>query len=1040
MTRFNSTALLVCVSTLLLFGFISRADDEPGGDLPAATEKKVDFARDIQPIFVKSCNKCHGAKKQEGGFRLDQKTQALNGGDTGPSILPGKSAESLLIRYVAGLDPDVVMPPEGDLLTKTQVSLLRGWIDQGAVWPKGASTTGAGTTHWSYLPVERFPVPDTKDSSPVRNSIDNFVVARLEDKAIQPSPAADRYTLIRRLSLDLLGLPPTIQEIDEFVNDKSPNAYEALVDRMLKSQHFGERWARHWLDKARYADSDGYEKDRPRPNAWRWRDWVINAVNQDMPFDQFTIEQQAGDLLPNATETQKLATAFNRQTLTNTEGGTDQEQWRVEAVFDRVETTGAVWLGLTIGCARCHSHKYDQISQREYYQMFAFLNNGDETNLTVPTSAVAVAQYNTGKTKHDKAVAELQSKLAAHKTKLNEALPKWEAQVQAKLKTLGKNEIKFQPLDVIKIESMGGATLKKLDDGSYLASGQNPDVDRYTLVVKSSVDDITGFRVETLADKSLPAGGPGRVKHGNFVLSGFQVAVSTTADAKQSKPVELTNATADYNQKEWPAAAAIDGDLKTGWAIAQQFNKDHNIVFATKSPLSIIDGGYFKIVLEQQYGTQHTIGRLRITARTGTKPGDAVPDNIRKILANAANKRDAKQKQTLLDYFASTDAAVAKLTKDLKALQAKAPKAPTMNVRVISQRTNGPRQTHVLRRGDFLQPQKDVVIEPAGLATLHPLKPRSKDGKTDRLDLAYWLASPQNPLTPRVAVNHVWSHLFGRGLVSTISDFGVRGEKPSHPKLLDWLASEFIRLKWSRKALIRLIVNSATYRQSSAFRPELRETDPQNRLLYRQNRFRVEAETVRDMSLAASGLLSRKVAGPSVFPPLPPDIADLSYANNFKWATSKNEDRYRRGMYTFFKRTAPHPNLTTFDCPDSNTTCVERHSSNTPLQALTTLNNEVFVEASQALARRVLSEPMKTDADRLKFAHMLCVARPPSASETEQFTQLLSASRAWYKAHADQAKAIVGSYETKNVPIDETAAWVATSRILLNLDGFITRE
>ena len=783
--------------------------DEPAGTtfpadkLPVPLDKPVDFARDVQPIFAEHCLQCHGADAQESGLRLDLKERALAGGDSGLAFAPEKSAESPLVHRISGLDPEIVMPPDSKGLPAEQVAILRAWIDQGANWPDASDEGGATKTdHWAYQPIVRPEVPQPADAAWVRNPIDAFVLARLETAGIKPSPDADRYTLIRRLSIDLLGLPPSIDDVHAFVADESPEAYEKLVDRLLESPHFGERWGRHWLDIARYADSDGYEKDNPRHDAWKWRDWVIQAINDDMPFDEFTIEQLAGDLLPDATGAQKLATAFNRQTLTNTEGGTDKEEFRVEAVADRVETLGTGWLGLTIGCARCHTHKYDQITQREFYQLFAFFNNGDETSFPLPISDEAVAKYQVAKAEYDRQLAELDARIA-----------------------------------------------------------------------------VAG-----------------------------------------------------------PAAQAETEKLKT----------------------------------------------------------------------------------------------------EKTELEKKAPPPPTIDVRVISQRTESPRATHLLKRGDFLQPADRV--EPGTLAVLPRLAARTASAPPDRLDLARWLASRENPLTPRVCVNHVWQHLFGQGLVKTTNDFGVRGEAASHPDLLDWLADEWFELGLSRKALVKLIVMSATYRQSSAHRSELKEIDANNRLLARQNRFRVEAEIVRDLSLAAGGLMSRKVGGPSVYPPMPADVAALSYANNFKWTASEGEDRHRRGMYTFFKRTAPHPNLTAFDCPDSNKTCVERASSNTPLQALTTLNNIVFSESAQGLARRALGESGLDDSARIRRAFEYSVARSPGEAETAAFLELLAAARDYYGKSADEAKAAAGATVPEGVPVAEAAAWAATARILLNLDEFITRE
>jgi hypothetical protein len=730
------------VAAFLVLHTCLAADETATTDKP---NPAADLARDVQPILAERCFNCHGPDKAEGGLRLNRREAAFAELDSGErAIVPGDVKGSELFRRIKSADPEQRMPPKGEPLAADQIARIEKWINDGAKW----------AVHWAYRPIQAADPPNVKNKDWPRNEIDRFVLARLEEAGIEPSPEADRHTLIRRLYFDLIGIPPEPADIDAFVADKSPQAYEALVDRLLASQHFGERWGRHWLDKARYADSDGYEKDKPRANAWRYRDWVIDVINADMPFDQFTIEQLAGDLLSDATPMQRLATAFHRQTLTNTEGGADQEQFRVEATFDRVETTSTVWLGLTVGCARCHSHKYDQISQNEYYRLFAFFNSGGESNVNVPRG------------------------------------------------------------------------------------------------------------------------------------------------------------------------------------------------------------------------------------------------------------KDAGE-----------------------------PKQPMLSVRVISQR---PRKTRVLHRGDFLSPEGEV--QPGTLATLHPFDSRAEKGSADRLDFAQWIVSKDNPLTPRVSVNEIWMHLFGKGLVGTANDFGVRGETPTHPKLLDWLGDRLVNLGWSRKEMIKLIVMSAAYRQSSHHRPELAELDPGNRLLHRQNRFRVEGEIVRDVYLAIGGLLSKKIGGPSVFPPMPPDIAALSYANNFKWNTSKGEDRYRRGMYTFFKRTAPHPNLTTFDCPDANTTKVKREISNSPLQPLTLLNNLTFVEASQALARRLLMAEFTDDSTRLEFGYRLCATQPPSTLAMKRFQSLLDKSRDWYKEHKEDASKLVGNYKPEKVEIEEAAAWVATSRILLNLDATITRE
>ena len=539
----RAPALSAALAIAVLSGFEVSAEDE---ELPPPVDRKVDFKKDVAPLFKKHCLKCHGPETQEAGFRLDAKRAAMNGGDSGASILSGESKESLLILYVSGLDENIVMPPEGDMLSKEEIGILRAWMDQGADWPASADAKAGQSDHWSYQPIVRHKLPTVKKSKWVRNAIDAFVLARLEQAGIEPSPEADRYTLIRRLSLDLLGLPPTVEQVDAFVNDKSPKAYENLVDRLLKSPHFGERWGRHWLDLARYADSDGYEKDNTRPNAWRWRDWVIQAVNEDVPFDQFTIEQMAGDVLPNATDKQRLATAFHRQTLTNTEGGTDKEQWRVEACFDRVETTGAVWLGLTVGCARCHSHKYDQISQREYYQLFAFVNNGDETNTNVPTSDEALAKFEADAKAHAAKLKDLEAQFATAKGQLGPALAAWEAEFQKQLASLGENPVEHHVLEFSTILVASKSKVIRQDDGSYLVEGPNADKDEYTLTARVPALPVTGVKIETIPDERLPSKGAGRADNGNFVLSDLRVYFGNNNPLKKEDAVKLRGGKSDF--------------------------------------------------------------------------------------------------------------------------------------------------------------------------------------------------------------------------------------------------------------------------------------------------------------------------------------------------------------------------------------------------------------------------------------------------------------------------------------------------------------
>jgi mono/diheme cytochrome c family protein len=687
----------------------------------AASAAEIDFVGQVRPILARHCYQCHGPKVQEGGLRLDLRARALSGGDSGQVIKPGSSAGSPLIERVASAEEEQRMPPEGERLTADQIAILTRWIDTGAQWPDSAAGDAPSSRHWSFQPIRRPQLPVLEDTPSLRrdardNPIDVFIEAALERQGLQPSPEADRTTLMRRLSLDLLGLLPSAEEVSEFVADEHPLAYERVVERLLASPQFGERWARHWLDLARYGDSHGYENDSARPNAYHFRDWVIDVINSDLPFDQFTIEQLAGDLLPNATPAQKTAAGFHRHTLTHNSSENAKEEYRVVAVKDRTDTTGIVWLGLTVGCAQCHSHEFDPITQREYYGLYSFFSNADER-----------------------------------------------------------------------------------DEGE----------------------------------------------------------ISTFVPAARNNYVHL--------------------------------------------------------------------------------------------------------------------------------------------------------------RGDFQHAGRPVTPHTPGF--LPPLKPRSE--MPDRLDLARWLVDESNPLTARVTVNHLWQHLFGEGLVATAEDFGAKGEPPSHPKLLDLLAAEFRQRSWSRKQLIRLIVTSHTYRQSSHQRDDLAAKDPRNTLLARQNRFRVDAEIVRDLALQASGLLNAKIGGPSIQPPLPAGVAKLPVSNERLMGVTNGPERYRRGLYINAQRTFPHPLLATFDANDSNQTCPKRDRSTTPLQALTLLNDPTFVECSQALGQ-TLAAVQDDDNRRLKKLFIACLGRTPTSDELLVLSEQLAQQRKHSKA--------------------EAVVWSSLATVVMNLEEFITRD
>jgi hypothetical protein len=989
--------------------------------LPTPAPGPVDFERDVRPLFAERCYTCHGGEKQKGGLRLDRKAEALAGGDSGKVIVPGQSAESLLIKNVAGLDPDNIMPPKGkgEPLTKTQIALLRAWIDAGAPWPAEA-LTAAKSTHWSFQRPNRPGLPQIKNRGWIRNPIDHFILARLESEGIGPSPEADRATLIRRVSLDLIGLPPKPEEVDAFVHDANPEAYEAVVDKLLSSPHFGERWGRHWLDLARYADSDGYEKDGIRPYAYLYRDWVIKAINDDLPFDQFTIEQLAGDLIPDATLEQKKATGFHRQTHTNKEGGVDQEEFRCKATVDRVNTTATVWLGLTVGCAECHTHKYDPITQREFYQLYAFFNNVNEKDLPAPR-AVELAAYEREKSQWQTEHAKLKERLEKHLAKdFSEQQSKWE-------NVLTQQHTHWVTLRPATAESGQGATLAIGEEGIISASGKTPATDTYTIEVSDPSANISGFKLEVLAAEK----GPGRAANGNFVLSEFRVKL---VNAKgESTAHALTNALADSAQPEHPAGNAIDGNTSTGWSVPPGRGQGQTAIFETVQPAS----GEGKLVfsLVQQYGSEHTIAKFRLLATTSAPPFTLAPIAIAKLLRVESSLRTEEERRDLARFYREEiDPQTVEIKKRLAAHVRKEPKYPATAAAVLL-KSEKPRATHVHIRGDFLR--KGDEVRPATLAVLHPLNARQDS--PDRLDLAHWLFAPENPLTSRVSVNHAWKHLFGRGLVATVDDFGARGEKPSHPELLDWLATEFPRLGWSRKGLIRLIVTSSTYRQASQARPELAERDPNNILLGRQSRLRFEAEAIRDAHLAVSGLLNPEIGGPSVRPPLPADVTSVAYANQIRWKNSEGPDKYRRGLYTFFQRTVPYPMLMTFDAPDSNVACTRRERSNTPLQALTLLNDPVFFECAQATGRSVAALAESDTKEKVRQLFTRCLSRPPTQGELDRLAHFHEVQSRLVKASPFSARALTGMKEIDEANF-EAATFVALARTLMNLDEFVTRE
>jgi hypothetical protein len=1158
----------------------------------ATAQSAHDFNRDIRPILSNNCFKCHGIDEnaRKAKLRLDVRDGALAPAKSGKvAIVPGKPDESELIKRILTNDEDDVMPPPATkkVLTAQQKDLLKRWIAAGAEYKE----------HWAFVAPKQASLPAVKHNDWLANPIDYFVLAALEAKGLAPSPPADKYALVRRVYLDLIGLPPTPQEADAFVKDDSPQAFEKLVDRLLASPQYGERWARRWLDLARYADTNGYEKDRPRV-MWPYRDWVINALNKDMPFDQFTVEQLAGDMLPNATADQKIATGFHRNTMTNEEGGIDPLEYRFHAMVDRVGTTGTTWLGMSIACAQCHTHKYDPITQREYYGLMACLDNANEPEMAIPSADIA------------KKRAEIEAKIEKLESELAEKYPvgnvKWTTPI-AKVTTAGES----------KAEAAGDA---------WRFSGTSPDKDTFTFVVEST-GPVDRVRIEMLREGNK---GPGRTEHGNFVLSEITASVAPKDSPEKKRAVKFVRAKADHSQQNFNIAAAIDGNPQQGgWAIDGAEYKNRTATFYFDKPVDL-PAGVWTITLSQNHGGQHTIGKMRLSlggeekiegdlakfrkermetafaawveresksavkwtmlrpksmksstpiltllddgsvlasgditkldtydleydidvekvaairlealphpslpkdgpgmvyyegpmgdfqlseitvkldgadvklarakqsysaggmeaakaldgnqqtgwminggqgkahyavfspeqAASGKRlalrmlfekyyaaalgrfrisvtsdpragGGSILPPEVEDALATPAESRSVAQKDTLLKHWLLTTPELGTARQPIDQLRKSIPKETT--ALVMSERPAGfERKTHLHHRGEFLSSREEVT------PTTPAVFPAA-NGPMNRLSFAKWLVSRENPLTARVTVNRAWAAFFGRGIVRTTEDFGFQGELPSNQDLLDWLAVEFMNQGWSQKKLHRLIVTSSAYRQSSRVTPELLAKDPANVLISRGPRVRLEAEMIRDGALKVAGLLSSKIGGPSVFPPQIPSITTEGAYGPLQWNVSTGEDRYRRSLYTFAKRTAPFAMYNTFDGPSGEACVARREVSNTPLQALTLLNDQIFVEASQALGRTIARVEGN---DEVKAAEVFrrILTRPADQEETAAMVGLAKSVRARVAAKEIDAMKIAGAGEGEPA---ERAVWTVVVRGLMNLDEFVVKN
>ena len=1164
---------------------------------PAGGE--IDYARDIQPILSDNCYACHGPdeNKRKAGLRLDLRDEAFKPlKSDNIAIVPGDLERSELIRRITSADEDERMPPRksGKTLAPRQIELLQRWVAAGAPWKP----------HWAYVPPQRPAVPEVKNKRWPRNAIDAFVLARLEREHLAPSPEADRRTLIRRASLDLIGLPPTPQEVEAFLADPAPDAYEKLVDRLLASPHYGEQMARHWLDAVRYADSHGYHIDSER-RIWKYRDWVIDAFNRNMPFDRFTVEQLAGDLLPDATTEQKIASGYIRCNMSTGEGGVITEEYQAKYTFDRVETTSTVWMGLTMACARCHSHKYDPITQREYYGLYAFFNNLDESvmdgNKPNPDPFIKVPspEQTARLAALEKEITALREQLDAPMPQLDAALTNWQRRWHERL---ARGWTPLRPLGARSLVT-NGALLRVLEDGSVLAGGPNPPADEFEILAPLSPGPLAALRLDTLPHESLPHRRSGRAANGQFRLGEFEAEIlPPDAGDAPAKPIKLkfTRAVADAQSDKFPEAAAIDGKPETGWAVdAEASGTPHSALFVLGEPVTVPEGARLRVRLDFAVSkAKHTLGHFRLAAsghaeliaalnptRFGpwhvlgplkadspraalaavlepeqeldlkkTYPGVRDPvswekkpdfedgnanalvpdlhgvhgvrylyrtlrsprerlleiglqaDGLFKLWVNGElvleKERDLPDadplrlatvklrpgENTFLAKIVTVQGAahftfthevagpdeISSEVAGILALSAEPAGANAARVREFFRRQQSPafkqksdrlarlrreseviekaipttliareletnRVTVILIRGEY--DQKGEPVSPGVPAILPPFP---KDAPTNRLGLARWLLDPQHPLTARVIVNRFWQQSFGVGLVKTAEDFGVQGERPSHPELLDWLATEFVRSGWDVKHLQRLIVTSATYRQSSRAAPELWMRDPENRLLARGPRFRLDAELVRDEALFVSGLLVSQIGGPSVKPYEPPGLWEtVSFNNAQKYVPDAGEAQYRRSLYTYWKRQSPPPNMILFDAPSREFCTVRRPRSNTPLQALTLLNDPQFVEAARAFATRILLEAGDDPRQRITRAFLLATARRPASDELRVLLDFVQRQLAEFRANPDAAKKLlsVGDFRPpEHLDPCELAAWTTLASLLLNLDETLTKS
>ena len=1079
--RCNSTrSVLAAVAGLTVAGFLlatpSASSAQESVISAAGLPDVVEFNRDIRPILSDNCFFCHGPdkNKREAELRLDTKEGLVGSDGTGGALVPGKPDESELFQRVTSTDEEQKMPPtkSGKSLSQRDIQLLKKWIEQG----------GQYEGHWAFLPI-RTNIEDAAAAggdhvNSTSSRIDVYIAQSLAEHKLQPSAEADRITLIRRLSFDLIGLPPTIEQVDDFLADQSPGAYEKVVDRLLDSPHFGERLAMWWLDLVRYADTVGYHGDQ-MVSVSPFRQYVIESFNANKPFDEFTVEQLAGDLLPEPTRSQQIASGYNRLGMMSAEGGVQDKEYLAKYIAERVRNASGTWLGITLGCAECHDHKFDPLTTRDFYRFEAFFADIKERGLYSgansdgnwgPFVKVPNEQQAADLAALDQQIAATKMVLATDTPELAAAQAEWE-----------KSQILWTPLTADSMVSVEGAKLALRADGAVLASEKNPATDTYELTFSNLPPNVTAFRLEVLPDDSLPNKGPGRAGNGNFVLSEFIVKVlprtpepqdgAEKAAAEEAEnaatpdeviqvtaeiAVPLQNATATYEQTgaagdnpygKWAVEAAIDGDAKGkkwGWAIMEKAGQPNFAAFETVADLTLSEGEELKIVMAQTLDNpQHNLGCFRLSVATSPRPikaTDAPPANLNAALAMAADQRTDAQKAELATFYRSIAPLLNPVRAELAALEKKRSELDASIPSSLITEAVAPRMVRVLPRGNWMDDSGEEVT-PAFPEVL------SSGAKTDhrlnRLDLAKWIVAPENPLTPRVVVNRLWKFYFGAGISRKLDDLGAQGEWPSHPLLLDFLADDFRSHGWDLKRTIKAMLMSSTYRQSSLADETLREADPYNRLLARQGRFRIDAELVRDNALEISGLLVDSVGGKSVFPYQPAGYwAYLNFPAR-EWQNDVGENLYRRGLYTHWQRQYLHPSLLAFDAPSREECTADRARSNTPLQSLVLLNDPSYVEAARAFAELIVRQGGAATNDRLNFAFRLAVSRRATEDEVAVLEQLLKTHLAEYEANpagAAEVLSVGAKPGSEDLPKPELAAWTSVARAILNLHEVITRN